>query len=79
MTKFWPGNYNRTLYTSRQFLRRFLKTTMAHAFRAFRLHRAGGWNSDLMAGVGADMSGQGVTMTIGATMAERQDQEGRRT
>lgn len=52
---------------------------MAHARWAFALHLAGGWNSDVMAGVGADISGHAVTVRIEASTAETQDKDGLRT
>lgn len=59
-----------------QFPRLFLKSLMAHTPYAFCLHRAGRWSSDMMTGVGADISGHVVTVRIEASMAERHDKEG---
>lgn len=47
---------------------------MAHALCASAfLHLAGAWNSDVMAGAEADISGHVVTVKIEASMAEQQD------
>lgn len=47
---------------------------MAHALCASSfLHLSGTWNSDVMAGVEADISGHVVTVRIEASVAEQQD------